>query len=884
MATKLQLITELSERTAHNVIKSPVNWTSFLKTAAWNYKYPFQDQLLIYAQRPDATACAPIELWNQKLGRYVNKGARGIALIDDSASRLSLRHVFDVSDTNSRDNQPVTLWLMQHRYAEVVTETLENTFGELEEKQDMASALISTVRNAVEDNFPDYLSDLMDCREDSFLEELDELNVEVIFKSALKCSVAYMLLVRCGYNAEEYLSLEDFQGVFNFNTLETVSRLGAATSDISEMVLREIGMSVKELQKAEKKQIRTIAKNQETGHNESRKHKNEGIGEHGTDLQDSGRLSDTRPDAAGGRIAHRQIWDVAQNISEKSQERNVRQPDTVGQAEQPSVGDRQDGEGAHRTDHGEALTEQSRTGQGDQSNGLDGTPKQSAVFSGGNGTGGAGLQLTLFPTVEQQIEAIEQAEDKKSFAFSISQEEIDHLLCRGTGVQNGKFRVYLHYQEQHIPKETVEFLKHEYGIGGGSHIFMNGTSGTQWHDGKGISLSKSGSFITNPDLKLTWNQVAKRLGELIAADRYLNSKEKEHLPVYAQQTEERSRQLAEEAYASKILNREPAPAENESQPLRDKAKYTFQLGDTVYLGADEYEIYSFNDLFVELRDLNCPIFTRQFQREAFEQMLRENPLNDHLIAQNEVPEQPAEEKEEALSPLNKISKVIIDPQSETLKRPRVNFHITHDDLGTGGQKTKYGWNIAAIRLLNQLEEEDRLATPEEQEILSRYVGWGGIPQVFDGQNSQWTKEYIELKALLTDEEYASARSSTLNAHFTSPTVIKAMYACLENMGFQTGNILEPACGVGNFFGLVPDSMKNSKLYGVELDSVTGRIARQLHQQANIAVQGFEETNLPDSFFDLAIGNVPFGSYGVADKKYDKFKFYIHDYFFGAIRS
>lgn len=1094
MATKLQLITELSQRTAHSVTRNPVNWTSFLKTAAWNYKYPFQDQLLIYAQRPDATACAPIEIWNRKFGRWVNRGAKGIALIDDSGSRLSLRHVFDISDTNSRYNRPPALWSMQDRYAEAVTETLENSFGDLKDKSDIFSALVSAAFNAVEDNYADYLSDLMYCRENSFLEELDGLNVEVIFKAALRISVAYMLLVRCGCPADKFFTSEDFQGVVNFNTLDTVSRLGAAASDISEMLLREIEATVKNLQKTEKKQIRTLAKNQGAAQNESRK--DERDGEDGTELHNAGRLPDTRPDAAGGRNAHRQVWDVAQNISEKPQERDVRQPDAVGQADGAPRGDRPDGKGADRENHGEAPGGQPRAGQSGRPDGLDGTHEQPAALDGGNGAGGFGVQLTLFPTVEQQIEAIEQAEDEKSSAFSISQEEIDHVLCRGTGFQDGKFRVYLHYREQHTPKVTIDFLKREYGTGGGTHIFTDGTRGNTWHDGKGITITKDS--IAEPDTKiiLPWAKVQKRIGELIAADRYLNSKEKERLPAVQQEMEERRRQLAEEAYAREILNREPAPAEPKVPISKDTAKYVFHLGDTVYLGAEEYEILSFDGGTVRLRDTRYPLFIKELPREAFERMLRDNPLNDHLIA----PEQPAEEKTEIPSPRalyrtylseivgmmrtdeiypylrdrdtdpdsakreldaaidrivlsmreehpdfyeaytnlpqfrewlhedvfqrvyqdhladsrdsitihaddpdapewvrqtggitipsvgdtatiessnesekhdvelglelpesqteqeekgpaekeiaagmelsiedrryiidtideeagtvslrditfqsstgfpifrseriefvrgileqseeliwrktqgGEVSKVIIDLRLETPEphQPHINYRITDDMLGHGGAKTKYSWNVAAIRLLNQLEAENRLATPEEQEILSRYVGWGGLPQVFDENNSQWAKEYAELKELLTDEEYASARASTLNAHYTSPTVIKAMYACLENMGFKTGNILEPACGIGNFFGLIPDSMKNSKLYGVELDSITGRIARQLYQQANIAVQGFEETNLPDSFFDLAIGNVPFGSYGVADKKYDKYHFYIHDYFF-----
>ncbi|OCZ49925.1 DEAD/DEAH box helicase family protein [Dehalobacter sp. TeCB1] len=956
MATKLQLITELAERTTLTVRKNPLNWTSFLQTAAWNYKYPFQDQLLIYAQRPDATACASIEVWNEKLGRWVNKGAKGIALIQDSGGRLNLRHVFDVTDTNSRYNRPVALWKMKDGYAKDVTETLDNAFGGLEEKQELEDALISAARNAVEDNFPDYLSELMDCRENSFLEELNVQNVEVIFKDALKNSVAYMLLIRCGCNAGKYLSLEDFQSVLNFNTLDTVSCLGAAASDISEMLLREIRETVKELQNEEKNPSRTFAKIQDAGDNETIKQSHERDGEDGNDLHAGGRLPDSRPDAAGGSDADRKVWDAAPNISEKTQERDVRQPDAVEQAEQPFGGDRPDSEGARRTDHGQALAEQSGTGQSNRPAGLDGVPEQSAAFGGGNGTGGDHLQLSIFPTVEQQIEAIENAEDEKSSAFSISQEEIDHVLCKGTGFQNGKFRVYLHYQEQHTPKETIAFLKQEYGIGGGTYYFLDGTQGNDWHDSKGISLSKSGSFITDPELRLSWNQVAKRLGDLIAVGRYLNGREREHLereylPIYEQMAKVHRQQLAEQAYAKEILNREPAPSKKEETPARDTTNYAFSPDDTVYLGADEYEIFSIEGGKVMLRDINFPLFSRELDRDELEKMLRENPLNDHLLVIGEETEQTAEqnaektenqpaEKEMAVgtelaiedrhyeidainqesgtvslrditfqgstgfpifrresvafvrsvleesnqavrqkTEIGEAVNAVTDHEPKKPVQPRVNFRITDDNLGAGGQKAKYGWNAAAIRLLNRLEEQERLATPEEQESLSRYVGWGGLPQVFDEKNSQWDKEYTELKELLTDEEYTSARASTLNAYYTSPTVIKAIYSCLENMGFKTGNILEPACGVGNFFGLVPDSMKNSKLYGIELDGITGRIAKQLYQNASIAVQGYEETSLPDSFFDLAVGNVPFGSYGVADKKYDKYKFYIHDYFF-----
>jgi len=1081
LATKLQLITALYERTARSVTRSHANWISFLKTAAWSYKYPFQDQLLIYAQRPDATACAPIEVWNGKLGRWVNKGAKGIALIDDSGNRLRLRHVFDVSDTNSRYNRPVPLWEMWDKYAEAVTESLENTFGDLDDKTNLPAALISAAQNAIDDNFSDYLFELMDYREDSILEDVDDLNIKVVFKDTLKISVACMLLTRCGYSADKYLALENFQSVISFNTLNTVSCLGAATSDIAEMLLREIEATVKDLQKAERNQSRTFAKSRGSAHNKGVKQSDERSGEHGTDLHAAGRLSAARPDPAGRTNAHRQIWDVAQNIPEKPPERDVRQPDAVGRPE---------------ADHGAASGKEPRAGQGDRPAGLDGAPEQPQAPDGGKRTDGAYLQLTLLPTEEQQTAAIEQAEDGKSSAFSMAQEDLDAVLRQGSGVQDGKYRIYLHFQQNASAKENADFLKKEYGTGGRASARPD-LDIDEWHDAKGITLTRGKRTGPEAKILLPWMKVQKRIGELIAADRYLNEKEKEHLPAYRQQMEERRQQLAEEVYAREILNREPAPAEAKPRS-RENAHYAFSLGSTVYIGADEYEVLAFDNSTVQLRDVSFPLFSKALARSDFERMLRENPLNDHLIT-GQAPEQPAEEKAE--KPLPRVlyreylPQVIdrvrtdeiypylrdrdTDPDSakqeldealdrialsmreehpdfyeayatlpqfrewlqedvfqrtyqdylteprdlatlhgddpaapewarqtgdatvprqgdtitlgsddsegekssveldlelpdgqagetgkqpaekelaaglelsidgrrfaidtideetftvslrditfqngvgfpifrresvgfvrrvleqktdpirqkaqggeaakarlhlapEPAKLPRVNFRITADNLGVGGQKTKYAWNLTAIRLVSQLEEENRLATPEEQEVLSKYVGWGGLPQVFDQDNPQWAKEYAELKELLDDDEYNSARASTLNAHYTPPVVIKAIYTCLENMGFQTGNILEPACGSGNFFGLVPESMKDSKLYGVELDGVTGRLARQLYQNASIAVQGFEETNLPDSFFDLAVGNVPFGNYGVADKKYDKHHFLIHDYFF-----
>ena len=1127
MATKLQVITELSESTVKNIIREPSGWASFLHTAAWNYKYPFQDQVLIYAQRPDATACAPIELWNRRLNRWVNKGAKGIALINDDGNRHTLHHLFDVSDTHSHGNHPINLWAMQDRYEDAVTEALENTFGELENRSNLPDALINTVQNAVDDNIPDYLSNLMESLENSYLEELDEQNIGVFFRDTLISSVAYMALVRCGYNPDDYLNQDDFRHLFNFNTLETISHLGAATSDISEMVLRDIETTVKDIYWEEKKQTCTFAKKTGLGQNET-ENDYERDGEHGTDIFAEGRLPDTRPDTAGGRQTYRQVWDVAQNIPKKSQERGIRKPNDVGQANEPSRGDRPNSKGTRRADHGTASGNEPRAGQSDTADGLGGTHEQPEASGGGNGDKRPDLQLewhnretedkslpffhsserineilrttphlkatkqeiidfydshtdkkertdyikSIFnndyteillgednqrvgyktyqnvlhlwegsyndktsqsyydwgaiaghfdsmillneflndppglPSEQYQIAMIEQAEEEKSSAFLIPQESIDAVLQLGSGVQAGKYRIYIQFLKNASPKENADFLKNEYGIGG-QYPALTGTNIDEWHDGKGITISRGS--IANPNTKifLSWAKVQKRIGELIAANRYLNSREIEHLPAYEKEIEERSQELAEQAYARDILNREPTGAEQVSQV---ETGYTLSLGDTVYIGANEYELNSYDEGSVELRDMLFPLLTKKFPRTDFDRMLRENSLNNHLSTKKGPPlphvekekkpsaqhlyhtylpelvnrirqdsiypylrdrdaetESVEQELSEALDRIalsmqeehpaffeaytslpqfrdwliedifqqtyedylteseDSVTIHIDDPDApdwvretgdititrkgdtvtiedrdendseksyvefdvelpdkqkeEKQRQVRINFHITDNNLGAGGQKTKYAWNIEAIRLLNQLEEENRLATPEEQEILSRYVGWGGIPQAFDENNASWAKEYTELKELLNEDEYASARASTLNAHYTSPTVIKAIYTCLENMGFRTGNILEPACGIGNFFGLVPERMSDSKLYGVELDGITGRIAKQLYQNVSIAVQGFEETSLPDSFFDLAIGNVPFGDYGVIDKKYDKHKFLIHDYFF-----
>ena len=1039
MATKLQLITDLSRQTARDLTRTRSTWAVFLRAAAWNYKYPFQDQVLIFAQKPNATACASIEFWNRKLNRWVNKGAKGIALIDDTGDHHALQHVFDVSDTNSSVERPIPLWGMQERYAAVMIEALGNTFGELANTDTLPDALLSAVDNAVEDNYADYLATLLQNRQDSFLEDLDDLNVGVLFRNVLRSSISTMVLTRCGYDPDDYIADDDFLAVTDFNTLDTFARLGAAVSDISEMLLRQIEVTVRSQQRAEEKERRTFANARDMRHTE-RRDSNERTDEHGTDIHAQGGLSAARPDVARGSAAG-QVWDVAQNLSEEQRSGHVRQPDALRLSNGAPDGDRPDSAGAGGTDRVEAVGAGPGPRQGDRPDGLGGPHEQPEASGGGDRADRVGLQLerldretedrslpffhaserinailrdadalktskreiTNFfaghpdsaeraayirgvfptgvtelpdlnagyqpyenvlhlwegsfsaktsqsyfnwesvaahyagmmvmgefleepdgvPTEQQQISLIEQAAAEKATTFLIPQEAIDFVLQRGSHIQHGKYRIAEQFEKRLSDKENADFLRHEYGTGGSSPA-IPGTGLNEEHDSKGITLRRGYSSEPHTKLLLTWPKVARRIDELIAADRYLSPKEKEYLPTYRQEMAERRQRAAEEAYARGVRSREPEPA-----VLRENARYAIPLGSTVHLGADEYEVYALGGEQVTLRDARFPLLTKDFTRAEFDRLLRENPLNDHLMGTSGDAGEPAEKETvtlraddpDARGRVQDTGDVLISRQGDavtigsvetgdhgyvemavtlpdaaeqlrlptpTEKEPREakrraevlrDFRITDDNLGNGGQKAKYVANVAAIRLLKQLEADTRLADAGEQEILSRYVGWGGLPQAFDDANTQWAREYAELKELLDSEEYGLARGSTLNAHYTSPTVIRAIYTCLENMGFKSGNVLEPACGIGNFFGLVPDSMKDCKLYGIELDSITGRIAKQLYQNANIAVQGYETTNLPDSFFDLAISNVPFGGYGVSDKKYDKHKFLIHDYFF-----
>jgi N12 class adenine-specific DNA methylase len=892
VATKLQNISELARQTTERLAQSVDNWKRFLDSAAWLYKYPFHEQVLIHAQRPDAKACAPIELWNSRFRRWVNRGAKGIALIDDSGHKPALRYVFDVSDTNTRYNIPFRLWQTKSQYTAQIIEELQNHFGDTGvENADIAATVLGISINAVSDNYRDYYAELLKVVDNSTLADMSDDEISSTFVLQLMTSVSHTVLVRMGIDPAAIFHGDEYESITLFNSPDTIVQLGTATSDISEMILRQIERSVRSMERQERG---TLANVEPVLQNEGRN--SERSDENGTQLQAERGLPDSRYQngrSAGGD--DRQIRQDAEDVSQGASERDLQLPAASEQADGASVGDRQDGAGTGRTDDGADGTdrERDREDESRESDALDSANEQHSAESRGDGAEQPNLRITtedsLFPTLEEQIQHIEEAEAQKLTAFSVSQADIDNELCRhGSGFANGKLRIYKFFEDMPSSDAAITFLKKEYGIGGHSHTYLNGESGFVDHDGKGLHFS---NYNYKEKHTITWKAVARRLRELIAIDRYLTEKEKAYLPEYEAKEAERRLQLAEEAAAREAL-RAAAAAMDER---RKEAQYAFSLGDTVQLGATTYTILGYDEHTVMLSDPKYPLLSEDMARDVFERRLRENPANDHLIieteptASNEETESKTEivmETVEVISaeknhmPYDVVIQTLRTEEREPEKpAEKTNFRITDDALGHGGPKAKFRMNMDAIRTLQTIEFEQRLATPEEQEVLSRYVGWGSLPQVFEENNAAWADEFRELYETLSPEEYQTARASVLNAHYTSPTVIKAMYTAIENMGFRTGNILEPSCGIGNFFGLLPESMAGSRLYGVELDSITGRIAKQLYQNANIVIQGYEATSLPDSFFDVAIGNVPFGDYGVADKRYDKNRFLIHDYFF-----
>ena len=1479
MAAKYQLITELYRRTGMAVAKNPQAWQGFLSSACHNYKCRFDEQLLIYAQRPDATAVAEIGTWNRLFKRWVNKDSKGIAVFDPKGRRNTLKYYFDVSDTHEGyyGSRAVPIWQMDKRYEQPVMERLADRFGGTE-SGDLATFLIGTAENAVEDNLPDYLSQLKGCTKDSFLEELDDYNIEVIYKRLAANSVAYMLLSRCGLDADGYFEREDFAEITNFNTPQTLNAIGIATSDISEMALREISAAVRNVQIEARGQNRTFARNIASQYDKGRKQPERSEDNGRNHLHEAGGLPYTRPDITDR--ARASAWQVrfdAQGLSGTAQKSDLSQSADVGQAERTPLPDRADGVAAAGASD-EAVSSRAGSDGGAERESPDAVAwhdEQHPQPGGGNDTGRADFQLgnsepepqsdggrqeekaatalaneeevaANLPTVDEQIEMIAEAEDEKASAFAVSQEDIDAVLVKGNSVANGKYRIYHQFQKQEDKKKNIDFLKREYGTGGFFVDFSDGTEGYVWYSGKGISIDRDG-ISTEHDLVLSWSKAEMRLRELVKDNRYLNPKEKDHYADYlesisAPQYEiDTQRKLARQRFIEEKRELPPAdkrdtlalrlsdfirdldgyekdllgvigcgdfadmPADLMEQTLqhpdnvqemldflslvqkktasvysRSNAwrfsqeltelyplRYLYHEGDVVYIGADKYEITAFDENAVSLRNAEFPLFGKEFSREDFEQKLKENPANDHLktvITESQKTETLAEEKPDSITlaigfsehpafydkelndrftdlsfalgnkllgvldekqhrerenednhvgwyhktdfeihaviggeefnyegrfdigdgegdltahirnfyeyslspncpfipewkrqgedyyrekmeslrlghdvfipflernteltpedekrlgkimateedwfhrrkepaeeelleqakgcidaycdaefggdaevdytdlsnvkiafkntedglhgiqasanllqyrmetyvdgvlakytqysdladliqnalsnlyyhdlvslteeqlepfyreentkaaenpspdissdateqpphytveqtsdafadsfiirnneatedsadryydvggiyqtfeteeeaqeyadtlnhaehitklfaakdaeregqqrlvpaqtgtdgmqdnsdligkelmidnrryviesvgkisgdvsmrditfqnnagfPINRVEKVGYvrrlleqaekEPQTEektqsrtdvttetvaeypavenglpydivvekikfdepehgqTIEMPitakpsapalsadRRNYRITDDALGVGGAKEKFRNNMSAIRLLHDLQIENRLATPEEQETLAKYVGWGGLSMAFDSNNAAWENEYKELKAALSDEEYHAAMESTLTAFYTPPVVIKAMYEALDRLGFSQGNILEPSCGTGNFLGLLPDSMEKSKLHGIEIDPLSGRIAKQLYQKASIAIEGFEETKLPDSHFDVVLGNIPFGEFKVNDSRYNAQKFLIHDYF------
>ena len=1177
----------------------------FLSSACRNYKCRFDEQLLIYAQRPDAVAVAKLETWNRQFKRWVNKDSKGIAVFDPKGRRNTLKYYFDVSDTHEGyyGSRPVPIWQMDERYEQAVMERLSDRFGDVE-STDLASALMETAKNAVEDNLQDYFSQLKDCTKDSFLEELDDFNIEVIYRRLAANSVAFMLISRCGLDTNEFFDREDFADIVNFNTPATINAIGVATSDIAEMALREISQSIRNVQIAEKDQNRTFAQKTQAQYDKGRQQPERSEYNERNHLQQTGGLSYSRPNITDR--ARASAWQVrfdAQGLSGEAQASDLSQSADIGQAERASARGRADSTPEVGASDEAALSRagRDRGTERESTDAVGRTDEQHPQPSGGSDTDRTDLQVSVakedevrvnLPTVDEQIEMIAKAEDEKASAFAISKKDIDSVLQKGSGVADGKYRIYRQFQKGEDRQKNIEFLKNEYGTGGGTHIFPDGFSGHSWHDSKGLAIDRNGTY-TNHDLVLKWSQVEKRLRELIKDNRYLNPKEKDHYADYLESVSapqyevDTQRKIARQRFIDAHRDLPPADkrdtlalrlsdficdldryekdllsvvgrsdladitAEQMEQQLSDPStvqqlidflaqvqwkttsvfsrsngwkfteelrelhplRYLYNEGDVVYIGADKYEIATLTEEKVYLQNAEFPILGQEYSRADFEEKLTENPANDHLkvvVTEKQRTETPSEKKQDGIQfsigfsehpafydrqlndrytdlsfalgnkllgildekqhreregdknigwyhktdfvikaviggeefnyegrfdigdgegdliahiknfydyalspkgeqlygddresllrgrdefipfleqhteltqedeklldeimatesdwyrtaeeaeekpqayadimngseapaiemeqsaddligreiiidnrkylienigkisgdvslrditfqnnvgfPINRVEKIgyiqkLLEqektelPLKEKTEAPaadRHNFRITDDAIGVGGAKEKFRNNMAAINLLHELEIENRLATPEEQEVLSRYVGWGGLSMAFDEHNAAWSEEFKELYASLSPEEYRAAMESTLTAFYTPPVVIKAMYDALDRLGFSQGNILEPSCGTGNFFGLLPESMQNSKLHGVEIDSLTGRLAKQLYQKANIAIEGFEKTNLPDDHFDVVLGNVPFGEIRVNDSRYNAQKFLIHDYFF-----
>jgi len=1005
MPSKTEEYLALAQRTANGLTRYWESWTDYLTTASRLYKYPFADQLMIYAQRPDATACADYDIWNNRMNRYVRRGSKGIALLDESSGFPRLHYVFDVSDTGVRRNsRDPDLWQYNDDLKQPVSEMLAATYGISGER--VSQQLADVAGKLVADYWDNNSEDISAIVDGSLLMDYDSAGLEMQFKSAAAISITYTLLERCGFEPDGYFDKDSFQAIYNFSTPDTVYTLGAAVSDISREVLRTVERAVKT----------TIRRR----NNERSQHEYEQQSE----LHADRGLSSPEPDPASAKDPAGQVRQDAPELSETAAPGAVPHdaPEREPVPDSDRTGaDRSSNEGA---DDSRSAGEEPGTGQREEPDSVGAAHEQPAGAGRGSDSDGTDLQLSLLdaviPIEAQQIEHIDRAESEKSpSAFVLSQAEIENELRKhGSGFQDGKQRIIELYQTQPNRKLRAKALAHEYGIGGHSHNFLDGSSGFVNHDGKGLEFDH---YPDHQKFTLSWTQVEKYIDLMIQSDRYLTDKEKEHRAV----VQEAERQLplldgdvaaeynalkeqypntligfelggyflfydkdavtVKEVLRSNLLSQENALGKvkvtgflrgewvAKSQKLWAEGNSIYLAGQggdgthhqTKYLREEDYlpigiiikldgrdfRVDHVNFMFksVSLQDMDLtnsgqPIFRverlpniRELYEQQQDEIIDVSPEKavDYKVGDEVVVDLPTrtiegkigyvgetdvridtsahgqswdnevlnkQQFEDGLrrdepTPDEELDKLPISVEvngewqtfpdaaaadealnAEPMPEAAGNFHITDDNLGVGVPKQKYARNIAAIRTLFQLEQEHRGATVEEQQVLSQYVGWGGLADAFDPSKDSWAKEYAELKGLLSEDEYAAARSSTLNAHYTSPTVIRSIYDAVERMGFHSGNILEPSMGVGNFFGMLPESMADSRLYGVELDGITGRIAQKLYPEANIKVAGFETTDRRD-FYDLAVGNVPFGNYKVNDKAYNKLNFSIHNYFF-----
>ena len=959
--SKLQDIRNLVQEHAVSVSSSPGDWMDYMDTASRLYRYSFSDQLLIHAQRPDATACASLELWNEKMLRWVNRGARGIALFDETWQNTKLRYVFDISDTHMvAGGRSPYLWKMQeHQREEILTHLAEVYALEEKDAATLQDALMAVAREMVNDNLEEYLDGLEYAVEGTYLEDLDEVTIRSDFRQLATDSVYYLLSRRCGLDPMELLEEEDFMHITDYNRLSVLTFLGNAASQLSESILIDIGKTVhkisleearKEVENSNERNYNKFTtlmretKNRDAETKKEENIENEGGNDYGTDISSQGRLPVSESDRRRGRSDDREIRDAAEDISERTQEQPLSEPVPDREAEQPSGTDRESSTGENGQPDGETAGEESGTGQGSRSDGMDSTHERTDGNSGREHLDGIGIQLVEdtredglskaeeeiasalslpeYPTANEQRRNIEERTAALyAGEIPIPEEVVDEILRTGGNRKASQLRIIYNFMSEQTPEEYTEFVKREYRKGG-KGFQIDGNEYSVWFDETGMQIAV-GHTVTDHILDkafLSWEDVSGRIHQLLDQGEYApqsvldaarSNAVKEHAQALAYMKGDMAEGVAEIVFDEEDLPHLRSIYPEITDYLEEKLEnpqWLSELNERLDALAEAYEE---NHSIMRFHHYNPINISKQFQKFADEVIpyqardgfaWKEHPM---FITQDEIDASFAEPSGHQMTMFDFLdTKAVTEPtvvdmsdveeieeeevtakedisesqeQEKAVLEPH-NFRIQDNDLGAGGPKSKYKANMEAIHLLQTLEKEERLATPEEQEILSRYVGWGGIPQAFEENNSSWANEYLELKNTLSPEEYSAAKASTLNAFYTSPIVIRSMYEALENMGLKQGNILEPSCGVGNFMGLIPESMGKTNMYGVELDPVSGRIAKQLYQKNKIAVQGFEETSYPDSFFDCVIGNVPFGAYQVSDRRYDRHHFMIHDYF------